>query len=309
MLQYLQHGKPPTGSDLKRETAEVAQLIKEWDRLVIRDGVLMHRRLADGNATFQLVLPSEFRLQALKGLHEDVGHPGRDRTIDLVRSRFYWPFMATDIEKFVAYRGRCIRHKSPDPPRAPMKSILTKEPMELPAIDFLSLEKGKGGFENILVVTDSFTKFSWAFPTRDQKATTVAKLLWEKIFINYGMPQRLHSDQGRDFEGKIIQSLCKFAGIHKSRTSPYHPQGNGQTERFNKTLLSMLGTLDQDNKSRSPEYLSPLVYAYNCTKHSTTGFPPFLLMFGREPRLPIDVALGPCEFWVQIISGLHCKSP
>ena len=173
-----------------------------------------------------------------------------------------------------------------------MKSFIAKEPMELLAIDFLSLERGKGGFENILVVTDSFTKFSWVFPTRDQKATTVAKLLWEKVFINYGMPQRLHSDQGRDFEGKVIKSLCQFAGIRKSRTTPYPPQGNGQTERFNKTLLSMLRTLDQDNKSRWPEYLSPLVYAYNCTKHSTTGFSPFLLMFGREPHLPIDVALG-----------------
>ena len=106
------------------------------------------------------------------------------------------------------------------------------------------------------------------------------------------MPQRLHSDQGRDFEGKVIKSLCQFAGIRKSRTTPYHIQGNGQTGRFNKTLLSMLGTRDQDNKSRWPEYLSPLVYAYNCTKHSTTGFSPFLLMFGREPHLPIDVALG-----------------
>lgn len=292
VLEYCKYEKPPAGSELKKETAEVVQLIKEWGRLVVRDNVLMRRRLSDGDETFQLVLPAEFRHQALKGLHDDVGHPERDRTTDLVRSRFYWPFMATDVEKFVAHCGRCIRRKSPDPPRAPMKSILTKEPMELLAIDFLSLEKGKGGLENILVVTDNFTKFSWAFPTRDQKATTVAKLLWEKILINYGMPQRLHSDQGRDFEGKIIQGLCRFAGIQKSRTNPYHPQGNGQTEQFNKTLLGMLGTLDQDKKSRWPEYVSPLVYAYNCTKHSTTGFSPFLLMFGRESRLPIDVALG-----------------
>lgn len=206
----------------------MVQLLKEWDRLVIRDDVLMRRRLTAGSETFQLILPVEFRLQALKGLHDDVGHPGRDRTIDLVCSRFYWPFMASDVEKFVTNSGGCIRRKAPDPPRAPMKSFVAKEPMELLAIDALSLEKGKGGFENILVVTDSFTKFSWAFPTRDQKATTVAKLLWEKILINYGMPQRLHSDQGRDFEGKIIQSLCRFAGIHKSRTTPYHPQGNGQ---------------------------------------------------------------------------------
>ena len=252
----------------------------------------LRRRLTDGHETFQLILPAEFHNQALTGLHDDVGHPGRDLTLDLVRSQFYWPFMATHIQKYIAHCGRCIWHKAPDPPRAPMKSFIAKEPMELLAIDFLFLEKGKGGFENILAVTDSFTKFSWAFPTRDQKATTVAKLLWEKIFINYGMPQHLHSDQSRDFEGKVIKSLCQFAGILKSWTTPYHPQGNGQTERFNKTLLSMLGTLDQDNKSTWPEYLLPLVYAYNCTKHSTTGFSPFLLMFRREPHLPIDVALG-----------------
>ena len=173
-----------------------------------------------------------------------------------------------------------------------MKSFIAKQPMELPAIDFLSLEKGKGRFENILVVTDSFTKFSWTFLTRDQKATMVAKLLWEKIFISYGIPQHLHSAQGHDFKGKVMKSLCQFSGIRKSQTTPYHPQGNGQSEIFNETLLSMLGTLDQDNTSRWPKYLSPLIYAYNCTKHSTTGFFPFFPMFGREPHLPTDFTLG-----------------
>ena len=212
--------------------------------------MLLRRRLTDGYETFQLILPAEFRNQALKGLHNDVGHPGRDRTLDLVRSQFYWPFIETHVEKYVAHCGMCIRRKAQDPPRAPMKSFIAKEPTELLAIDFLSLERGKGGFEDILVVTDSFTKFSWAFPTRDPKATTVAKLLCEKVFISYGMPQRLHSEQGRDFEGKVIKSLCQFAGIRKSRTTLYDPQGYGQAERFHKTLLSMLGTLDQDNRSR-----------------------------------------------------------
>ena len=247
VLRYLRGGQPPAGSDLKKENAEVVQLIREWDRLAIRDNTLLRQRLTDGHKAFQSILPTEFCNQALRGLHDDVGHPGRDRTLDLARSWFYWPFMATHIEKYVAHCGRCIRRKAPDPPRAPMKSFIAKEPMELLAIDFLSLEKGKGWFlslekgkgwfENILVVTDSFTKFSWPFPTRRQKATTVVKLLWEKIFINYGMPQCLHSNQGHDFEGKVIKSLCQFAGIRKSWTTPYHPQGNGQTERFNKTLL------------------------------------------------------------------------
>ena len=236
MLSYLRGGQPPAQSESKKENAEVVQLIREWDRLAIRDNVLLCQCLTDGHEAFQLILPVGFRNQAVKGLHDDVGHPGRDRTLDLVRSGFYWPFTATHIEKYVAHCGRCIRRKAPDPPRAPMKSFIAKEPMELLAIDFLALEKGKGGFENILVVKDSFTKFSWGFLTRDQKATTVAKLLWKKIFINYRMPLRLHSDQGRDFEGRLIRSLCQCAWIRKLRTTPYHSQGNGQTERFNKTL-------------------------------------------------------------------------
>ena len=164
-----------------------------------------------------------------------------------------------------------------------MASIQTTEPMELLAIDFLGLEQGKGGYENILVVTDSFTKYSWAFPTRNQKANTVAGILWEKVVANYGFPQRLHSDQGQDFESKVIHDLCKMAEMEKSRTTPYHPQGNGQTERFNRTLLNMLGTLDDDKKQSWPEYVC---------KHSVTGYAPYFLMFGRNPRLPIDICLG-----------------
>ena len=83
-----------------------------------------------------------------------------------------------------------------------------------------------------------------------------------------------------------------MVGIEKTRTTPYHLQGNGQTERFNQTLLGMLGTLDADKKNDWPEYVLPLVHAYNCTRHSSTGYSPYLLMFGRPPRLPIDVSLG-----------------
>lgn len=166
------------------------------------------------------------------------------------------------------------------------------EPMELLSMDFLSLERGNGGYENILVITDSFTKYAWAFPTRNQKASTVAKLLWDKVLVSYGFPKRLHADQGRDFESKVIHDLCKIAGIQKTRTTPYHPQGNGQTERFNRRLLDMLGTLEGDQKHNWPKYVPTLVHAYNCTKHASTDYSPFFLMFGRPPRLPIDIDLG-----------------
>ena len=80
-------------------------------------------------------------------------------------------------------------------------------------------------------------------------------------FQNYGFPHRIHSDQGADLESTLIRELCKLAGIVKSRTTPYHPQGNGQTERFDRTLLNIRGSLDKDQKSSWPDYVLVFVHA------------------------------------------------
>lgn len=156
-------------------------------------------------------------------------------------------------------------------------------------MDFLSIEPDSRNTKDVLVITDFFTKYAVAVPTCNQKSRTVAKALWENFIVHYGIPEKLHSDQGADFESKTIKELCELMGIHKIRTTPYHPRGN-PVERFNRTLLNMLGTLKKCDKVHWSSFVKPLVHAYNCTKHDSTGFSPYELMFGRQPRLPIDLA-------------------
>ena len=86
--------------------------------------------------------------------------------------------------------------------------------------------------------------------------------------------------------------MCKIAGVKKLHTTPYHPQGNGQCEKFNSRLCNMLGTLSEEEKSDWKSYLGCMTHAYNCTKHASTTYSPYFLMFGRHPRLPIDVEFG-----------------
>ena len=131
-----------------------------------------------------------------------------------------------------------------------------------------------------------------AVPTKNQTARTTAKVLFDNFFAHYGFPAKLHSDKAQNLESRVIRHLCKVAGIKKTRTTPYHPMGNGQVERFNQTLLQMLGTLQPTQKSDWKSYVLPLVHAYNASRHDTTGFSHFYLMFGRHPRLALDAFLG-----------------
>jgi transposase InsO family protein len=157
--------------------------------------------------------------------------------------------------------------------------------MEIICIDYLSLERSKCGFEHILVVTDHFTRFAQAYPTKNQTAITTAKVLFEQFIVHYGFPARIHSDQGANFESSLIKELCILGGTNKSHTTPYHAMGNGMVERFNQTLLKNLGTLEESKKSDWKSFVAPLIHAYNVTIHNNTGFSPFYIMFGRPSKI------------------------
>ena len=289
LIDGIIEGKRPSTKENKHLDK---RFLLAWDNYRLKDGILYRNTTVNGEVVDQLVLPAALRDTIFKAYHDGLGHQGRDRTTSLIRRRFFWPGMMEDIKQKVRLCERCVRRKTAPTKAAELVNITSSAPMELVCIDFLSLEKSKGGHENILVITDHFSRYAQAIPTRNQKATTTAKVLFENFFLHYGFPAVLHSDKGANFESKVIRKLCDIAGVKKSRTTPYHPMGNGMVERYNKTLLNMLGTLSDSQKSDWKSHVSTMTHAYNAAEHESTGFAPFYLMFGRHPRLAIDAFLG-----------------
>ena len=190
---------------------------------------------------------------------------------------------------------RIIQRRVHQHMEAPLQSIISTSTMELVSIDYLHLDKSTGGYEYVLLLVDHFTRFVQAYATKNKSATTAAKNLYNDYVLRFGLPARIMHDQGKEFENKLFSELERYTGISKSRTTPYHPQTNGCVERMNSTLLSMLRTLHESEKSKWHLSLNKLIFAYNCTRHDSTGYSPHYLMFGREAVLPLDLVLNTDE--------------
>ena len=165
-----------------------------------------------------------------------MGHLGAERVIELARERFYWPHMATEIEHYVTRVCCCLKRKKPHlPPRAPAQSIETSQPFELISVDFVHLERSIGGHGYILTVIDHFTRYAQEYPTTNKSARTAAEKIFNDFILRFGFPARTLYDQGTG--NNLFHHLEQLTGIRRSRTTPYHPIGNAQCERFNQTLL------------------------------------------------------------------------
>ena len=141
-------------------------------------------------------------------------------------------------------------------------------------------------------MTDVFRKFIQAVPTRNQEATTAAKVLVREWFQRYGVSESIHYDQGRDFESRVVKELCALYHIKKSRTTPYHPQGKWPVRVIQPLHAQFAAHPTSAAENQVAGHLPELVQAYNNTPHSSTGFAPHFLLFGQEPRLPVDDLMG-----------------
>ena len=291
-----QAGLPrPTIGELAGTSQALRALCADWKRLFLhRDMLYRHYESHSGNETLhQLVVPYRFQRTLCHHFHNTAGaHLGKSRTCYMMQRRMYWYRMHECVRTWILCCDVCQRKKRPGKtPKAPMKLYPSGYPNERITMDVCGpLAMSVRGNLLLLVITDSFTKFTKAFPIRQQTAVIVAEILDSRWIDEYGEPEQLHTDQGRNFESKLMAELCQIRNIEKTRTTPYHPSSDGQVERFNATVMTMINSLSSNFVDWDLK-ISKAVAAYNQTVHAATGFTPNRLWFGRECYVTVDSIL------------------
>lgn len=181
-LHYWKTNHPPTLRNLMKEKKGSRKLLRDWKQIEEKDGLLYRKITENGHVVRQLLLPESLKEKLMDAVHDKARHPGSEKTIQLARSRCFWPQMVRDITNYCNLCSLCTLAKAGKKIHTKMGSLQAKRPLEVLAIDYTVLEPF-GGMENVLVMTDVCTKFMQAVPTPDQKAKTVAKVLVKQWFV------------------------------------------------------------------------------------------------------------------------------
>lgn len=269
-----------------------------WNSLVLRDGLLCKKFLKkDGTGEhLQFIVPRVMKRDILFQMHDSLlsGHLGCKKTKAKTLQRFYWYGLKEDIGLYIKKCDTCAIDKKPTKiPRAPMGSLQVGAPGDCISTDYLGpLPVTDRGNRYILLFTDHFTKNVEIIPVPNMTAEVCADKLLNEVISRWGCPLRIHSDQGRTYESQVFKELCRMLEVRKSRTSVRNPRGNGQAERFNKTLIRMIKAYLCGEQRDWDLHLGCLAGAYRATPNESTKMTPNLLTMGREVRLPGELVFG-----------------
>ena len=200
--------KPPKKFTYQIRSKLLCKLALQWDRLILKQGVLHRLYIFNEIEYHQLVLPQQYHRKILTALHNNMGHQGIDCTIDLLRERVYWPSIVKDVQNWITGCHRCqVARGDYTQPKPKIGDLEANNPLDLICLDFTKIDPSKSGKENVLVITDAFTKFNLAICTPNQTTKMVAKVLVEKWFHVYGILSCIHSDQGCCFDSNMVKLL------------------------------------------------------------------------------------------------------
>ena len=235
----------------------------------------------------QIVIPHALKQRVLHIHHYSrlEGHPGGRKLYQSIRKDMYWPSLAVYCYATVKRCPTCAKNRFKL--RKSVKELqlfAASAPLESVSIDVLGeLLKTARGNQYLLVISDRFTKLTKSIPFKGVSAAEAAKAFVNEWVLNYGTPKEILSDNGKCFTAKFFQDVCRIMNVHNSFTTTYHPQTNGQVERYNRTIKAAIRSYLDDHPRDWDLYAPTLTYAYNCAPHSSTASAPFELVLSRPP--------------------------
>ncbi|MCP3681087.1 MAG: transposase family protein, partial [bacterium] len=201
--------------------------------------------------------------------------------------------MRKQIAQYCHECVQCNQKKGPvHKNRAPMNPIPVHGAFHRVGMDVLQLTPTLSGNRVVIVITNYLTKWTEGFASPDAKATNIARFFMENIVARFGCPLEIVTDRGKNFQSKLLQEICNLCAIRKISTSSYHPETNGLVERFNRTLCNMLSMYVTKQQNDWDLWLPYCLFAYNTAKQDSTQESPYFLLYGRDPRLPVDVTFN-----------------
>jgi hypothetical protein len=246
-----------------------------------------------------LVVPNDeqVKLTVLAECHDTpyAGHVGRSKTLHNVRKNFWWHGLARDVRRFVATCDSCQRMKPSN--RAPVGLL---QPLPVPgdtwdsiSMDLVvSLPQTAAGFTAIAVFVDRLSKMVHLAPCRDDTtAEQFADLFVQHVFKLHGLPTQIVSDRDPRFTSKFWRALMERLGVSQAMSSAFHPQTDGDTERVNRVLEDMLRHYVDPTQANWDTLLPLIEFAINDSFHESVCSTPFVLNYGKRPRLPVDLVL------------------
>ena len=301
MIRYLETG------DLPSEGRKTRSILAQAQHFVMMDGTLFHlyyhasRGIPKADRLVrQLAVPEDYRLQVLESYHDSVNgglaHQGFERCYHAIRLKYYWPGMSSDVYRHVQSCEDCQRakrnfHAKPAPLHPmPIEETFSRWHIDIAGPVTVTPRKNK----YILVVVDSFSKWCEAFPMKTQEAAEVAQILFSEIIVRYGAMDTLTSDRGSVFMGKLVNALCALFDIKRTYTSSYHAQTNSVAERQIGFISQAIRTSIKADQSDWDLLLPGILMAHRASPATqSTTLSPYFMVFGKEMKLPVDVALIP----------------
>ena len=269
--------------------------MKGWQIIIHED--LLCRKKGSKTVELQVLIPCEEKkiqncIMALNHDHPLAAHLGFTKTFAKLEGAYFWPTMKADCYNFIKSCETCqgIKSKTPNPKNRPLKPSLPNHPFERVGIDLIGpLPETQRGSVYALTMVDYFTKLAIAVPIKNKTEGEVADAIFNNLYMIYGIPEYINSDQGNEFTNDVLSRLNQRLDVGHRITTPYYPQANGLAERYNQTLKTALKAYCDEKPGTWDWYIGGVTFAYNTSLNAVTGFSPYYLIFGRQPRLPGSV--------------------